>query len=494
MKQAILIMVHKDADSVSRLISYFEGKCDIIVHIDKGGSITKEEERTLTQLPGVVGVFRKISVHWGSFSLLRCQLFLLRQSLLLSDCKYVHLISGQDYPLKPLDVFLRFFNVAECDYIEGAHLPSPGWDGNTLRRIQYYFFTDLWRMKNEEKIAKLWKFADIQEKWGIRRRIPDQVKHLYGGSAWFSLRRDCVKAVLEYTRKSPSLLRRYRFTFVPDELYIHTVVRHVDYPKKRISCNNLRFVNWAKAGDNHPASLVKEDFYKVSSSGAFFARKFDSPLSDGLRDLADKYLICEDHAIDYSSGAWNVATLSRYKFDSGLAMGLVKICRICGISDVLDLGCGPGWYVTALRKARIMAEGYDGNPHVEEISKLMEEQHDSPCHVADLTEHLEFESPYDMVVCLSVGEYIPCQFEEQVWKNITEASGKYLVVSWSTTDAQEEGIVNPHSTDDIMKVARNYGFYVDPLATHLLREQSILPTHKENLLFFTRNGARCSDL
>lgn len=488
MEQAILIMVHKDVGSVSRLINYFEGKCDIIVHIDKGGSITKEEERALSQLPGVVGVFRKISVHWGSFSLLRCQLFLLRQSLLLSDCKYIHLISGQDYPLKPLEEFLRFFDTTEYDYIEGAHLPSPGWDGNTLRRIQYYFFTDWLRMKDESQIERLWKIVDLQERWGIRRRIPDQVKHLYGGSAWFSLRRDCVKAVLEYTHKSPSLLRRYRFTFVPDELYIHTVVRHVDYPKKKVSCNNLRFVNWGKAGDNHPASLATEDFYKVSSAGAFFARKFDSPMSDGLRDLVDRYLIREDHTKDSPSGAWNVTSLSRYKFDLGLAQGLVKICRICGVNDAVDLGCGPGWYVTALRKARIMAEGYDGNPHVEEISQMMEEQHDSPCHVADLTESLEFDSPYDMAVCLSVGEYIPRQFEAQVWKNITNATRKYLVISWNAVDAQEDGMHNPRSTDDVIKSAQNYGFTMDPLATHLLREHSFLQTHKENLLFFTKKG------
>lgn len=479
-------MAHKDAESVSRLIKYFEGKCDIIIHIDKGGSISKEEELALSQLPGVVGVFRKISVHWGSFRLLRCQLFLLQQSMLLSDCGYVHLISGQDYPLKPLSEFLRFFDVAEYDYIEGAHLPNPGWDGNTLRRIQYFFFTDWLRMKNERQIARLWKLVDLQERWGVRRRIPDQIKHLYGGSAWFSLRRDCVKAVLDYTHKYPSLLRRYRFTFVPDELYIHTVVRHVDYPNKKISCNNLRFVNWVKAGDNHPVSLKTDDFYKVSSSRAFFARKFDSPQSDGLRDLVAHYLTRKDNASDSPSGAWNVTTLSRYEFDSGLAQGLVKICRICGIRDVLDLGCGHGWYVTALRKARIMAEGYDGNPHVEEISKLMEEQYDSPCHLADLTESLEFESPYDMVLCLSVGEYIPRQFEKQVWENITNACSKYLIVSWSTTDATDETIKNPHTIAETTQFAHNYGFCIDKLATYMLREHSILSVHKENLLAFRR--------
>lgn len=206
-------MAHKNRAQLEKLIAYFDGKCDIIIHLDKGSGFTREDEVYLSRLSGVRHVSRKIAVHWGGYSLLRCQLHLLEQALRYSDCRYVHMLSGQDYPLKPLDDFLRFFGLSDKEFIEGAHLPAPHWDGNTYKRIQHYYFTDWFRLSGDAEIQKVWDFADRQDRWGIRRRIPDQVKHLYGGSAWFSLTRACAEAIIGYSRKHPSLLRRFRYTF-----------------------------------------------------------------------------------------------------------------------------------------------------------------------------------------------------------------------------------------------------------------------------------------
>lgn len=87
MKQAILIMAHKNRMQLEKLIRYFEGKCDIIIHIDKTSEFTRNDEKALAKLSGVKNVSRKIDVHWGGFSLLRCQLFLLEQGLKYSDCR-----------------------------------------------------------------------------------------------------------------------------------------------------------------------------------------------------------------------------------------------------------------------------------------------------------------------------------------------------------------------------------------------------------------------
>ena len=62
----------------------------------------------LCEMPQVAGVYRKYSVHWGGFSILRCELFLLKEAINNCDAEYFHLISGQDYPIKPLSSFLDF--------------------------------------------------------------------------------------------------------------------------------------------------------------------------------------------------------------------------------------------------------------------------------------------------------------------------------------------------------------------------------------------------
>lgn len=153
---------------------------------------------------------------------------------------------------------------------------------------------------------------------------------------------------------------------------------------------------------------------------------------------------------------------------------------------MIDLGCGPGWYVTALRKEKVVAVGYDGNPNTEEFSRLWAEQKDFPCGQADLTEELVSEEPFDVVLCLSVGEYIPSQYEEQVWKNLSVVTKRFLVISWASPDMYEGGIVNSHSTKEIIKIANSFNFKTDELATAMLREYCQTERHKNNIIVFTK--------
>lgn len=483
MKQAILIMAHKNRAQLERLIRYFDGQCDIIIHLDKSSPFNDEDIKLLEQLPGVKKVFRKIAVHWGGFTLLRCQLFLLEMGLKYSDCRYIHLLSGEDYPLKPLDDFLRFFELETREFIEGAHLPAPHWDGNTYKRIQHYFFTDWLRPKNDDEVQRIWDFATKQDKWKIRRRIPDQVKHLYGGSAWFSLTRTCTEKVVEYSHKHPSLLRRFRFTFAPDEIYIHTVVRHVEFENKEMAGGNLRFIHWAKGGDNHPVCFDESHFHDLSSFGAFFARKFEVPHCDKVLDLIDRYMLTQEKVTFSATGAWETKTLAGHFYDQGLCRSIIRICKICHIRNVIDFGCGPGWYVTALRKANIAAVGYDGNPHTEEFSRLLEGENDYPCcGQVELTEEIEVEEPYDMALCLSVGEYIPRQYEEQLWRNLIGSTSKFLILGWGTTDLCEEGVINAHTEMETRKKAECYGLKVNELATRMLRAHSTRTRYKNTVL------------
>ena len=48
-KQCILIMAHKDVPQIRRLVCYFDGKCDIIIHLDRHSNLSLEEERMLAK-------------------------------------------------------------------------------------------------------------------------------------------------------------------------------------------------------------------------------------------------------------------------------------------------------------------------------------------------------------------------------------------------------------------------------------------------------------
>lgn len=92
------------------MAGYFEKDCDVFIHIDKKQPVTREEEEKLRSYKQVKAVSREYDVNWGGTSVLESEMHLLRMAVQRSDADYFHLISGQDYPTRPLDYFLEFFN------------------------------------------------------------------------------------------------------------------------------------------------------------------------------------------------------------------------------------------------------------------------------------------------------------------------------------------------------------------------------------------------
>ena len=89
MKQAILILAHKDFAALKKLIAYFREDCYVFVHIDKSGEIDKSEYSTLkTDFSQVKEVCSKYSVQWGGFSMLRAELFLLKKAVEYEDVTF----------------------------------------------------------------------------------------------------------------------------------------------------------------------------------------------------------------------------------------------------------------------------------------------------------------------------------------------------------------------------------------------------------------------
>ena len=200
MKQAILILLHKDIYSSLKLITYFRGMCDIFIHIDKDYILSSEERHSLEIIPGVIAVYQKYRVHWAGFSILRTEIFLLKEAIKHSDFRYIHLLSGNDYPLMPLSVFLNLFNQTDKEYISCAHMPNVNTDGNTMERLELFFFPDILIAKKDQDVARIWKVARKLGKFGIKKHTPQSFSHIYNGSQWFSISRQCVNMLLKYTR------------------------------------------------------------------------------------------------------------------------------------------------------------------------------------------------------------------------------------------------------------------------------------------------------
>lgn len=480
MKHAIMIMAHKNFGFLRHLIEYFSSDCYVFVHIDKKSSITREEQAYLAAMPQVSGVYRKYSVHWGGFSILKCELFLLKEAMRSSDADYFHLISGQDYPIKPLTTFLEFFEKNKGkEFIRYANIPHPRWDHYTFSRFQYYYPYDWFGKSTEESKRIVNKLVDWQKKHGIKRRIPDHFEHLYGSTQWFSITRKAVETLLDYTRRHPAFYRRARWTFASEEFYVATVLVNL-LPKKDIERRDLRYIRWLYENGNYPANLDTKHFYILARQEEnLFARKFEEPISHALIPAIDKYLLSDSDFSISNTGCWQYKGFIQYHFDPDFAEKLAKMCHLLQVESAVDVGCGAGFYVASLRRKKIPIAGYDGNPFTKELSSLILPKDDVPCEYADITEEIQADEPYDMVLCMDVFPCIPNSLKQTALKNLHYLSRKYILVS----EVSDRKNVILHNFKEHSNVLYQYGFKENKMGSSMLKSERKNGKYRHSVLF-----------
>ena len=451
-----MIMAHKNFEFLRHLIEYFTHDCYVFVHIDKKSNITRDEEACLRAMPQVSGVYRKYSVHWGGFSILKCEIFLMKEALHSCDADYFHLISGQDYPIKPLSYFLQFFEENKGkEFIRSAHIPNARWDKFSYKRFQYYYLFDYISEKSKKSLRWVHAFISLQKKLGIKRRIPDHFDFLYGSTQWFSITQNSVKIILHYTRRHPSFYRRCRFTFASEEFYIATILGNKISPQK-IASKDLRFIRWKVENGNYPANLSTEHFHLLASdSKNLFARKILPQISQKLISQIDEYLLSDREIVRQNTGGWSYDGVRQYCYKERYSHLISDFCFYMKLESVVDAGCGAGFYVAALRRKQIAATGFDANPYTSILSSMLLPIGDEPCIVGNLNEDIDIEDPFDLVICMEVLSEMTSIQRIIAIANLIKMAKKYVLVSEKTEE----------QTKEYATLFDKYGFHRDNMAS-----------------------------
>ena len=184
--------------------------------------------------------------------------------------------------------------------------------------------------------------------------------------------------------------------------YIHTVLKNSDF-KEKINNENLRYINRGSKNNSYHAILDESDFFKILGTDALFARSVNS---DKSKELIKKlnYRISHPAFDNYESfnidenGSFNNNFFKGHSYDRELGEALCLFSELMEVKTIVDLGCGPGWYVKTLRDAGFSVDGFDGNPHTGFLSDIIM-QDGTSCNQIDLTEDFKFDEKYDMVFC-----------------------------------------------------------------------------------------------
>lgn len=276
MKICILIGCHKDFDFVNRIISKLRHKdVDIWLNIDKKAPLKEND------FEDCFIVKKRFDIKWGDISQIDATINALKE-ITNSKVKYDRIIyiSGQDYPIKPIEEIIVFFNKKENrkkEFVGCADASKNGWD------ISYR-----WEKYNCNHI-----FLKIVTRLLPKKKFIPGYKP-YAGATWFNLTHNAAAYIVE-KYENDKFHEHFKTSICIDEVVIPTILMHDDSKfKKNIVQDIKRYIDWSDHGSGlnkgNPNILKLEDYDKIIASDALFARKFDPKVDSEILDKLDEYM------------------------------------------------------------------------------------------------------------------------------------------------------------------------------------------------------------
>lgn len=272
MKHAYLIIAHKVDKTLTALLQMLDDpRNDIYLHMDAKNVAFKD-----TDLPSLGNAslhqIHRISVSWGGYSLVRCEMMLFEAACSNGPYAYYHLISGQDLPIKTQDQIHSFFSRnAGKEFVRFQSEEFCFQD-----RVRYFHFFHERCGRGDRK--SFWTFAEsvslaLQRVLGVRRN-PDI--RFQKGTQWVSVTDDFVRKLVENRKWVESLFRN---TSCADEVYKQTFainfgfenrLYHPQFDNDPVAM--VRLIDWTRG---NPYVWTIADKEEILSSQMMFARKFD---------------------------------------------------------------------------------------------------------------------------------------------------------------------------------------------------------------------------
>lgn len=277
MRLAHFIICHINPDQVMRLVKALQHpEADIYIHVDKKVSIAPF--LPIAELPNVYFIQRRITVHWGGYSIVEATISGLRQILDTGiEYDYLNLLSGQEYPLMHADRIHGFFSGHPGRLFMNIFPEEDKLTEYKYKLKQYYFAAINVRGKyTAEKIARILK----------PRKFPDGFEPM-GTSQWFTIPLECAAYVLTFLEENKKIANIFRYMWAPDEMVFQSVLYNSPY-RKAITNDNMRYIDWSE-GNPSPKILTMANARQLIQSGSLFARKFDMYTDTEILDYLDKF-------------------------------------------------------------------------------------------------------------------------------------------------------------------------------------------------------------
>ena len=278
-KIAFILLCHKDPDAIIQQAHQLTAVGDCMsIHFDARAPKQAYDRirRELAGNPNVTFARSRIKCGWGEWSLVQATLHAVEAAVLaFPRATHFYMVSGDCLAIKSATYAHQFLDDHDLDYIESFDFFDSEWIKTGLkeeRLIYRHWF-------NERTAKKLfyWSFW-TQRRLGLQRPIPADVQVMIG-SQWWCLRRQTIEGILAFVKKRTDVMRFFRTSWIPDETFFQTLVRHL-IPEAQIKSRTLTFLMFTEYG--MPVTFYNDHFDLLLSQDFLFARKI-SPEAKALK-------------------------------------------------------------------------------------------------------------------------------------------------------------------------------------------------------------------
>lgn len=269
-KIAYILLCHKDPEAIVKQAERLTAAGDYMsIHFDARAKPESYKliREALDDNPNVTFARKRIKCGWGEWSLVQASIYAVEAAVEdFPRATHFYMLSGDCMAIKTAEYAHRFLDENDYDFIESFDFFESDWikTGYKEERLIYrYFF-------NERAHKKLFYAAiDLQKKLGLEREIPADIQ-VQIGSQWWCLRRRTIEWILDFMKKRPDVVKFFKTTWIPDETFFQTLVRHI-VPEGEIQTRTLTFLMFTDYG--MPVNFHNDHYDLLLSQDFLFARK-----------------------------------------------------------------------------------------------------------------------------------------------------------------------------------------------------------------------------
>lgn len=283
-KIAFILLCHKDPEAIIQQVERLTAVGDYVaIHFD--ASANPEHfaviEEAFHDNPNVAFAVKRIKCGWGEWSLVQATLYAVQGAVdKFPRATHFYMLSGDCQPIKTADYIHEYLDNNDCDFIESFDYFESDWikTGMKEERLIYrHFFNERTQKR------RFYTAFELQKRLGLTREIPADLQ-IQIGSQWWCLRRRTIEAILDFTRERKDVMQFFRTTWIPDETFFQTLVRHL-IPESEIRTRTLTFLMFTDYG--MPLTFYNDHYDLLLSQDYLFARKV-SPEALELKERLGK--------------------------------------------------------------------------------------------------------------------------------------------------------------------------------------------------------------